>query len=139
MERFATDLARRRTGEEIEIAVAALFCAIVRTELWKRIGGLDESFQIGMFEDDDFSHRIKEAGYRIAAAEDCFIHHFGQGSFSKLTPRAYNDIFEENRRRFEAKWKVEWKSHQPRPNVKPAFEEERFRPADFVRTIAGIT
>ena len=98
------------------------------------MGPLDEHFEIGMFEDDDFAHRLREAGYRIVCAEDCFIHHFGQGSFSKLPTVEYNNLFEENKKRFERKWKVSWRPHQPRPSVKPAFEERRFTPKTFVRS-----
>ena len=37
-----------------------------------------------MFEDDDYSLRVRGNGYRIICAADVFVHHFGQASFSKL-------------------------------------------------------
>ncbi|MDP8979587.1 MAG: glycosyltransferase [Acidobacteriota bacterium] len=131
MEEFALDLARQKQGQRLNIPMAPLFCALVSRDLWNRIGELDEGFEIGMFEDDDFCHRIRQAGYEIAVAEDCFIHHFGQGSFSMLPSKDYNDLFERNLRRFENKWGIQWKPHQPRPGVRPAFEETRYRTADF--------
>jgi hypothetical protein len=84
-----------------------------------------------MFEDDDLSFAVREAGLRVVAAEDCFIHHFGQGSFSKLPGETYNRVFEENRKRFEEKRGIPWKAHHTRPGVRPAFEETRFDPAAF--------
>ena len=39
-----------------------------------------------MLEDDDYSMRAREAGYRIVCAEDAFVHHFGETSFGKLVP-----------------------------------------------------
>ena len=86
-----------------------------------------------MFEDDDFSMRVRASGFRVVAAEDCFIHHFGQGSFSKLEAEAYRDVFERNRQIFEQKWQCIWKAHQPREGVRPAHEEERFEPRTFCR------
>lgn len=46
-----------------------------------------------MFEDDDYSVRVWNAHSRVVVAEDCFVHHFGQGSFSKLSNESYNRIF----------------------------------------------
>ena len=138
MEQFALEIAKRHMGERTELTIAPLFCAAISRRVWCEIGPLDERYEIGMFEDDDFSYRLRHAGYRIAAAEDCFIHHFGQGSFSQMRPESYNRIFEENRRKFEAKWNIKWEPHRTRPGVRPAFGEERHCPAAFVgRTPRG--
>ncbi len=132
MEAFALSVAQEAMGRSLDVAMAPLFCALVPRRVWEEVGGLDEAFQIGMFEDDDFSHRIRNAGFRIVAAEDCFVHHFGQGSFRKLDSSEYNEIFETNRRRFEEKWKLRWSPHKPRPGVRAAFEEKAFLPVDFL-------
>ena len=133
MERFARSLAAAKSGQRMKIGVAPLYCALISRALWNQIGEMDTRYEIGMFEDDDLSLRVRQAGFDIFAAEDCFIHHFGQGSFSKLAPDAYNRIFEANRRRFEEKWNQPWQPHRPRPGVRPAFEEARFDPLDFTR------
>jgi len=131
MQTFAQELARSHEGRLLDIEVAPLFCAMARKALWDELSGLDERFEIGMFEDDDLSLRVRQAGFGIFAAEDCFIHHFGQGSFSQLAPETYNRIFEANRRRFEEKWNQPWAAHRTRPGVRPAFEEARFDPVAF--------
>lgn len=131
MQIFAHDVARSHAGRLLEIAVAPLFCAMTRKALWNDLGGLDERFEVGMFEDDDLSLQVRKRGLRVAAAEDCFVHHFGQGSFAKLPRETYDEIFRDNRRRFEEKWKIAWKAHQTRPDVKPAFERMRFQPGTF--------
>lgn len=64
-----------------------------------------------MFEDDDYSLRIRQAGYRIAVAEDVFIHHFGQSGFKILGDERYLALFEENRSKFESKWNIKWEQH----------------------------
>jgi GT2 family glycosyltransferase len=129
MEQFAIDLGSEKLGEGLDLSVGPLFCALVSRAVWNRVGPLDESFRIGMFEDDDFSLRIRKAGFRIVAAEDCFVHHFGQGSFAQLAPAHYQEIFATNRRLFEEKWQIEWEPHKHRPGISSG--EGRFRPSDF--------
>jgi GT2 family glycosyltransferase len=82
--------------------------------VFEEVGPLDERFGIGMFEDDDYALRLKAKGYRILCAEDVFIHHWGRTSFSKLDQAAYQQLFEENRRKFETKWGLEWQPHRYR-------------------------
>lgn len=50
-----------------------------------------------MLEDDDFRSAWLEPAIAHSPAEDCLIHHFGHGSFSKLEPAESTRIFEENR------------------------------------------
>jgi GT2 family glycosyltransferase len=132
MERFAADRARNKRGKWIDIDVVPLFCGILRRKLWEEAGGLDEGFQVGTFEDDDFSARIRQAGYRIITAEDCFIHHFGNGSFGKLEPEESVRIFERNKSRFESKWNVVWRGHNTRAGVAPPEEGRRIPLAEFL-------
>ena len=137
MERFAATLAAERMGQSFELTVGPLFCAFLPRAVWDRIGPLDERFKVGMFEDDDFSLRIREAGLRIVAAEDCFVHHFGGGSFSKLPPAKYQEVFETNKRLFEEKWRTEWVPHKYRSGV--SAEEGLFRPADSTEGVLAAT
>lgn len=130
MEFFALRLACERRGSRFDIEMGPLFCALIPRPVWECVGELDEGFGVGMFEDDDFSFRLHQAGYRVIVAEDCFIHHFGQGSFGKLDAERYRMIFQANRERFEKKWQTPWKPHQYRPGTNP--ENGRFAVASFV-------
>ena len=136
MEKFALALADEKAGQATDIAVAPLYCVLVPRAVWAKVGELDAGFQIGMFEDDDFSLRIKTAGYRVVAADDCFIHHFGNGSFAKLPSEESLRIFELNKTRFEQKWNAPWKPHKLRPGVRPPFEDNRPSPSEFL-TVSG--
>ncbi|MBS1788735.1 MAG: glycosyltransferase [Acidobacteria bacterium] len=108
-----------------DIHMLAMFCVAIRRETFQKIGPLDERFGIGMFEDDDYSVRIKQAGYRTVCAADVFVHHFGQAAFGKLIKSgAYDRLFEENRRQYEAKWKTIWQPHQ---NVPLKLEKHQLR------------
>jgi hypothetical protein len=73
---------------------------------------------VGFFEDDDYSERVRAAGYRVVCAEDAFVHHFGEASFGTLVPTGrYGEIFRANKARFEEKWGVTWQPHLRRPNA----------------------
>jgi len=125
MEAFAATLAVEQANQMRDVPMIPLFCAALRRELWDRIGGLDEGFTIGMFEDDDFSLRIQQEGLRTVTAEDCFVHHFGNGSFAKVKSSDSMEIFSRNRKYFEKKWNLVWCEHQARPGVVPLARERR--------------
>jgi GT2 family glycosyltransferase len=104
MLRFAEEAA----GAVEELPMLVLFCAAMRRELWREIGGLDERYRVGMFEDDDLAMAVRQRDKRVVVARDVFVHHYGGAAFSRLQPREYLRIWWENRRRFEQKWGVPW-------------------------------
>jgi len=57
------------------------FCLALKREVYEKIGGLDEQFGLGTFEDDDYCLRARQAGYVNMVARDSFVHHFGQITF----------------------------------------------------------
>jgi GT2 family glycosyltransferase len=125
---FARDCARAHRGEANEISMLAMFCAAMRSELFKTVGPLDEGYEIGMFEDDDYAQRVRAADYKLLCAEDVFVHHFGQASLGELcTSGEYNTVLATNRRRFEEKWGREWKPHGRRITPEYARLRERIR------------
>ena len=82
----------------------------MRRDVWDDVGPLDERFEIGLFEDDDFSMRVRPPGYRVVCAEDVFVHHFGQASIGRLgADRRYGALFHANRARWEEKWGRAWR------------------------------
>ena len=130
MEEFAASLARRHFGQSLPLDMAPLFCTVIPRVVWNELGPLDPRFELGMFEDDDYSLRIRNAGLRIVCAEDCLVHHFGLGSFGALPPAEYDRIFNENRFAFEQKWGVEWKQPPRRAGV--PVHSVKFDPVSFV-------
>ncbi len=115
IEAFAARYTSAHEGYIFDIPVLAMYCVALRRAVVDEIGLLDEMFGIGMFEDDDYALRIREAGYRVVCAEDVFIHHVGRASFSKMQDEAYKQLFEENKRLFEQKWNRTWVPHRYRP------------------------
>jgi len=115
MESFAKKYTWNHVGQFFDIPMLAMFCIGFRRDVLEKVGPLDEQFEVGMFEDDDYAQRVRLQGYRVVCAEDVFVHHFGQTTFGELIQTGeYDKIFEKNRRRFEAKWGIRWKQHQPR-------------------------
>ena len=108
MERFAVDRAFGHAGARRPVETVALFCAAARRATLARVGFLDERYAVGMFEDDDLSRTLALAGFGRAVADDSFVHHIGQASFSKLGDSTYLATWEANRKRFEEKWGVRW-------------------------------
>jgi GT2 family glycosyltransferase len=92
------------------VEMLAFFCLALRRAVWTQVGLLDEGFGRGLFEDDDYSARLRAAGYHLRCADDVLVHHLGEASFGRLVPDGtYGALFEKNRRRFESKWGCEWR------------------------------
>jgi GT2 family glycosyltransferase/glycosyltransferase involved in cell wall biosynthesis len=114
-------LAWQRFGMRFDIRVAALFAAFLRREDFEAIGGIPARYQVGMFEDDELSERIRGLGKRVVCAEDVFVHHTGAASFSTLDPVVYQAIFERNKRVYERTTGAGWEPQRYRPDrARPA-------------------
>jgi GT2 family glycosyltransferase len=117
MELFAKRYTTRNMHKSFEIPVLALFCAALKRETIEKIGLLDEQFSIGMFEDDDYSLRLKNAGLKTICVEDVFVHHYAGASFNRLGTKRYLELFEANKAKFEEKWNIKWNPHRYRDGV----------------------
>jgi len=108
LEPFAERYARAHVGQQRAVEMLDMFCVAMRREALEAVGPLDEGYGLGMFEDYDYALRLRRAGYRLALAEDVYVHHWGWASFGRLDQAAYDRLFETNRRYFEAKWGQSW-------------------------------
>src|SRR5262249_40836105 len=119
---------RSSASEVVEVGMLTMFCVALRRDVYARIGPLDERFEVGLFEDDDYSLRVRLAGYRIAYARDVLVHHFGEAAFGGLVSTGERAaLFEVNRQRFEQKWGRAWQRHGHRPSTEYAALVERIR------------
>lgn len=67
-----------------EIPTAHGFCMYIKREAIEEIGFFDDIvFEKGYGEENDFSYRCLEAGYRHLLCDDTFIYHKGTQSFSE--------------------------------------------------------
>ncbi len=91
----------RRGGYITERAIGLCLC--IDRRVITEVGGFDEGYGMGNFEDDDLCIRIRGAGYGIYVCDDVFIHHFGSRSFVANNVD-YKASMERNWARFARKW-----------------------------------
>jgi glycosyltransferase involved in cell wall biosynthesis len=79
------------------------FCLLMKRAVYDAIGGLDERFGLGFFDDDDLAERARRAGFELAVAHDLFVHHFGSRTFVGNGVDAER-VLDENAAKFVAQW-----------------------------------
>lgn len=77
-----------------------LYAAIFRTNELKDLGGLDEIYSPGGFDDDDLTCRYRRAGFKLILAKDTYIHHYGSVTIGE----SYASILAKNRGIFKIKF-----------------------------------
>ena len=90
------------------------YCLLFKREVYLRLGGLDEEFSPGNYEDDDYCLRMRKAGYELLLCEDTYIHHFGSVAFignndivrQRIKEERYRKLLEKNRKYFMGKWNI---------------------------------
>ncbi len=102
--RFASTFAMYPGKALTEIKRVVFFCTLFKKEALLKIGFLDEIFEKGNFEDDDYCMRIYKKGFKCAMDNTVFIHHWGSETFkqNKLDFKATLAI---NGLKFLKKWK----------------------------------
>jgi GT2 family glycosyltransferase len=101
---YAIDNFIKRKGLFVYTNIVTGFCMLITRKVIETIGGFDERFGIGNFEDCDYSIRAVLASYKIVIAKDIFIYHFGSQSFSLMPNETYTNIIQENRIKFAEKY-----------------------------------
>jgi GT2 family glycosyltransferase/tetratricopeptide (TPR) repeat protein len=99
------DFARRwsedHRGERTAVERLVGFCLAVRRDAFEEVGGFDEGYGLGGFEDDDLCLRLRQAGYGLVIVHDSFVHHVGHATFDANGVDWYA-LQQENGRRFAA-------------------------------------
>jgi GT2 family glycosyltransferase len=120
---FAARRAHEFAGDWLELRSPAMFCLALRRETYIRLGPLDERYEVGLLEDDDYADRARAAGYQQRCIEDLVVHHFGEASFGHLVAGGeYGRILRANQSRYAEKWGRDWQPYGRRPN--PRYERE---------------
>ncbi len=98
-------------------------CLLMKRKVIQEIGYLDEQFGLGHWEDNDYSRRAQQAGYRCLRLLDTYVWHDVGSSFKKI-PR-WTEEGERNQDFFYQKW------GQPLRVLYPVSEGLDFRRARF--------
>ena len=99
------------------LPVLAFFCVAMPLDVYRSVGGLDENFGTGFFEDDDYCQRVRALDRRLVCAEDVFVHHELSASFDRIDQGERQRLFERNKEYYESKWGP-WQRHEYRPRPK---------------------
>ena len=108
---FAWDCRSNRQLTETDRLIG--FCMLFRREVMDQVGLLDERFEIGCFEDDDFCRRARNAGFRALIANHVCVHHFGSATF-RGSGLNFAEILRTNEQRYRDKWESAPKPRQTR-------------------------
>lgn len=103
MEAFAERHNRKDPSKWMERLKLVGFCLIMKREVYRRVGPLDERFTPGNYEDDDYSLRIRQAGWKLMLCGDTFIHH-DSGTTFRQNMAAYAELLQRNAAKFADKW-----------------------------------
>ncbi|TMV53050.1 glycosyltransferase [Paenibacillus mesophilus] len=104
MHRFAKSFNRSDSGKWEVTGRLTGFCVLMRKDVFRRIGFLDEGFEIGNCEDDDFGFRNRLLGLDLVIAKDTFIHHVGSTTIKTLTPAQFEEMYARNLAFYSDKW-----------------------------------
>lgn len=105
---FAEDVALSGSAD-MDCDMLVGFCLAVRKSAWDEMGGFDERFEVGMFEDNDLCYRLRRAGYRLVISRRSFVHHKGNASLER-TDLNKEQLFQTNHRRYLEKWSTDIQS-----------------------------
>jgi GT2 family glycosyltransferase len=111
----------RHERARLPIRMPMMFCVAFRRDTYELLGPLDEQYEVGMFEDEDYALRAKAVGLRVAWTPEVYVHHAYHASIGKLLPTGeYMRLVKLNQGRFEEKWGICWERHRPPPAPAPA-------------------
>lgn len=77
-------------------------CFCVPREVYEKVGGLDEDFEVGYFEDDAYKLTLERAGIPMGSIRTVNVETQGGASMSKLENR--DEIYQKNQEVFKKKY-----------------------------------
>ena len=95
---------RRATGQ-VDNMPRAFYC--MPRSVYEKVGGYDERFEGGYYEDDDLIRRWMEAGVPIIVKNIVEVNHIGGLTMQEIDAKGYSIA---NQKRYEEKWGVKWKA-----------------------------
>ncbi len=103
--RFDSKLDTAKGEPYIEIDFCRGYCVLIKRAVIEKVGGLDEAYGLGYYDDDDLSVRAIRAGFRCVRANDCVVEHLKDSTFSAIfEDKARKALHEKNKQLFYKKW-----------------------------------
>ena len=93
-------------GKFVKCQAVTGACALMRREVYEAVGGLDEKFLIGDFEDSDLCLKVREKGLEIACLPlPVTLIHLERQSLSGVGTPSFRDyVVRYNASRHQARW-----------------------------------
>jgi len=83
-----------------ELNCVTFACALIRKSVWDEVGGLDEGYTGGQFEDVDFCWTVRKMGYKVVYTPYSILWHYEHGSGEEFA----RQTCEPNMERLRHKW-----------------------------------
>jgi hypothetical protein len=101
LDAYAQSLWHRR-GRFTEVGMCIGFCFLITRPVINQLGGLTEEVERIFFEDEDFSMRAQEAGFRCVVADGAYVWHAEHQTVKQMPER--EALFARNRRWCDERW-----------------------------------
>jgi len=102
---YFKNVIRKQQGKFMETDWARGFCFLVKRKVLEKIGGLDEIFSPGYYDDWDFSLRAVNAGFTVVRAQGAFVWHYRNITYEQKFGRKGMDAeFNAKKQIFLSRW-----------------------------------
>jgi GT2 family glycosyltransferase len=96
---------KRFKGMYVETDWVRGFCFLVKREVLNKIGGLDEVYAPGYYDDCDFSVRAIKAGFRCVRARAAFVYHHRDTTHKSILGESdWDSLMRRNKQIFYQRW-----------------------------------
>ncbi len=101
------------------------FALLIRHDVQKEIGLLDERFTPGNYEDNDYCYRILEKGHQnILCHNSLIVHYGGKGFDTEKSEAQYRELCDTNLHKIRKKWGIDIDYYSYRRNELIRFIEQ---------------
>ncbi len=107
LDQFNKDLEQKFSGQTFDIPFVAFLCAVLKREVFQKIGPLDPNYAMGMYDDNDYNIAARRLGYKTQLLYDTCIYHKGRSTFNLIQSTENFDIsalLKRNRLYMNQKW-----------------------------------
>jgi GT2 family glycosyltransferase len=102
MPTWARQRLQRLRGTVTEMGMCIGFCVLIKREILEKVGYLTEEIERIFFEDEDYSMRVVQAGYRCVTADAAYVYHAEHKSMKPSPER--EALFNKNKSWCEQKY-----------------------------------
>ena len=96
------------------VPMLAFFCTMLKRQVIEEVGLLDEQFENGLCDDDDYCLRMQKAGWNLALSLSTVVEHKHRATFDLLEKGEYERLHKQNWELFRKKWGIK---EDTRPKV----------------------